>query len=79
MQLHTGEKFDDVSHPAEPSCKSVAARGPGFTKMPENQSIPMFEQTILSWTPGRLAAALWLLVQRGARAAWATTGSEVHS
>ena len=79
MQLHTGESFDVVSHPAEPVCKPMAELGPGFVEMPKKQSIPMIEQAILSWTPGRAAAALWLVVQRGVGEAWAATGSEARS
>lgn len=79
MQLHTGKNVDVVSCPADPGCGPMTELGPGFTAMPEIKSISMIEQKFLSWTPSRAAAALWLVVQRGARAAWATTGSEARS
>ncbi len=79
MQLYTGNTFEAVSRPVDPDCSAVAELGPGFAAMPEVQSISMIEQTIVSWTPGRAAAVLWLLVQRGARAAWASTFSEANS
>ena len=79
MQLHTGNTFDAVSRPVDSGYTAAAQLGPGFTAMPETQSISMIEQTILPWTPGRAAAALWLIVQRGARAAWASTFSEASS
>jgi hypothetical protein len=79
MQLHTGKSFDVVLHAAEVGPRLVAELGPGFTAMPEVQSISMIEQTILSWTPGRTLGALWLSIQRGVRAALAPTGSEIRS
>jgi hypothetical protein len=79
MQLPNGKNFEVVSRPADTGRRQVAEIGPGFTAMPESQSISMIEQTILSWTPSRAAAALWLLVQRGARATRASEGSEARS
>lgn len=79
MQLYTGKSFDVILHPAKAGSRHVAELGPGFTAMPEIQSISMIEQTILSWTPGRALGALWLLLQRSARAARAPAGSEARS
>jgi hypothetical protein len=79
MQLYSGKSLDVVLSPAEADGRRVAELGPGFSAMPEILSISMIEQTILSWTPGRALGALWLLAQRGVRAAWAPAGSEARS